>query len=114
MRLNRIHNAGRFASAVVLLGLAVAPSGAGSQQSGSFQSVAPQSVSDGALRELQSTFLSGPIQRGYLQDDSAASSTIDRADLELTNLAAGSNRKLYPKLDRVRASIADDHVLALF
>lgn len=68
----------------------------------------------GALRGLQTAFLSGPIQRFYADGEDAGFAAMDRADLALPNLAAGSNPKIYPKLDRVRAAIANDRALAVF
>lgn len=77
--------------------------------------VSAQSGADGgALRGLQTAYLSGPIQRCYAEGGDAGTATIDQADLALPHLAAGSNPRIYPKLDRVRTAIANDRALTVF
>ena len=80
----------------------------------SLAAAAQKAAEEGALRGLQTAYLSGPIQRFYADGETVGSAPLDQADLTLTHLAAGSNLKVYPKLDRVRTAIANDRALAVF
>lgn len=73
----------------------------------------PTVTQDGTLTGMQADFLRAPIERWYV-DAAPDTTSLSKDNLELTNLSVGTNQRLYPKLDRVRESIASDRALSAF
>lgn len=93
--------------------LLVAASSVGAQTSAASSAPAQGFSIEAAPHGLQADFLSGPVQRYYVEGEDFPS-TAALALVETPYLTTAACRRVYPKPERTRAAIRSDRALAAF